>query len=214
MLHYRFPDTTVGSSNNIKTQLNIPKIILDSDFGGDDFLSFLWLLSLVKQGLAELIAVTAADVNVTASRKFSVATKILRLFGFQNIEVGQSVAAARKAVEDNAHINEVNRVEHLSYTLPYTAAFCEESPYSDEIIISKLNAAPGEITLVAIGPLINLAAAETKHPGILKKAKELFVLAEAFQCLKNPSVHTNSNCWFNPETSQIVFDSRDDIMLL
>ncbi len=34
------------------------RILLDTDPGGDDAIALLWLLSLVKQGLADLVAVT------------------------------------------------------------------------------------------------------------------------------------------------------------
>ncbi len=42
------------------TPLTHPRIILDTDPGPDDIYAFLWLLSLVKQGLAELVALTSA----------------------------------------------------------------------------------------------------------------------------------------------------------
>ena len=41
------------------------------DPGPDDIYAFLWLLSLVKSGLAELVAVSSADGNVAAKRTFS-----------------------------------------------------------------------------------------------------------------------------------------------
>ncbi len=40
-----------------------------------------------------------------------------------------------------------------------------EARYSDDIIIDELTTAPGEVALIAIGPLTNLAAAERKKPG-------------------------------------------------
>ena len=60
----------------VKTPLTHPRIILDTDPGGDDIYAFLWLLSLVKSGLAELVAVTSADGNVAAKRTFSSASQI------------------------------------------------------------------------------------------------------------------------------------------
>ncbi len=42
------------------------KILLDTDPGADDTFAFLWLLSLVKKNLCELVAVTTVDGNVHA----------------------------------------------------------------------------------------------------------------------------------------------------
>jgi inosine-uridine nucleoside N-ribohydrolase len=77
------------------TQLSLPKIILDTDPGGDDIYAFLWLLSLVKQGLAELVAVTSTGGNVAAKRTFSNASQILGLVGFPHIKVGRGVKGRR-----------------------------------------------------------------------------------------------------------------------
>lgn len=194
--------------------LSTPKIILDTDPGGDDIFAFLWLLSLVKQGLAELVAVTAADGNVAARLTFSSSSQILGLGGFPRIEVGRGVPVKGETVEDAAHIHGSDGMGNLSHTLPPATHSLDAARYSDELLIDKLNGAPGEITIVAIGPLTNLAAAETKSPGILKKAKEIVIMAGAFYCPGNITPHAEFNIFYNPEAAQIVFDSRNDIVVM
>lgn len=194
--------------------MSTPKIILDTDPGGDDIFALLWLLSLVKRGLAELVAVTAADGNVTARRTFSCASQILGLGGFQHIEVGRGVLVKGEALEDASHIHGSDGMGNLSHTLPPATHSFEAAPYSDELLIDKLSAAPGEITLVAIGPLSNLACAEGKSPGILKKAKEVVIMGGAFYCRGNITPLAEFNIWFNPEAAQTVFSSRDDIVVM
>ena len=196
------------------TQLTHHKIILDTDPGGDDIYTFLWLLSLVKRGLAELVAVTSADGNVAAKCTFSSSSQILNLAGFPHIQVGRGVPAKREIIEDATHIHGSDGMGNLSHTLPAATHTIEDASYSDEIIIDELNAAPGEITIVAIAPLTNLAAAETKSPGILKKAKEIVIMGGAFFCPGNITPHAEFNIWFNVEAAQTVFDSRDDIVVL
>jgi inosine-uridine nucleoside N-ribohydrolase len=196
------------------SQLSIPKIILDTDPGGDDIFAFLWLQSLAKQGFAELVAVTTADGNVSARQTFSNASQILELGGFVHIEIGRGVPVKGKAANDASHIHGADGMGNLSKTLPAAAHKYETARYSDEIIIDKLNANPGEITLVAIGPLTNLAAAQHKSPGILKKAREIVIMAGAFHCPGNITPHAEFNIWFNPEAAQTVFNSRDDIVVM
>ena len=195
------------------TQSNYPKIILDTDPGGDDIYAFLWLLSLVKQGFAELVAVTAAEGNVAAKQTFSSTSQLLNLVGFPGIEVGRGIPV-KEIIEDAAHIHGSDGMGNLSCTLPQPIHQFESAPDSDRLIIEKLNAAPGEITIVAVGPLTNLAAAEMKNPGILKKAREIVLMGGAFDCPGNVTPHAEFNIWFNAEAARIVFDSRDDIVVM
>jgi inosine-uridine nucleoside N-ribohydrolase len=58
---------------------------------------------LVKQELAELVAVTSADGNVAAKRTCSSASQILNLAGFPEIKVGRGVPI-KQVVEDAGHI--------------------------------------------------------------------------------------------------------------
>ena len=194
--------------------VTIPKIILDTDPGGDDILAVLWMQSLVKQGLAELIAITATAGNVSAKKTFSNASQILNLVGSPTIEVGRGVALSHNANEDAAHIHGNDGMGNLSKTLPPPTHDYETARYSDEILIDKLNAMPGEITLVAIGPLNNLAAAEQKSPGILKKAKEVVIMGGAFFCPGNVTPHAEFNIWFNSEAADLVLTSRDDVVIM
>ncbi|WP_421654442.1 nucleoside hydrolase [Leptothermofonsia sp. ETS-13] len=195
-------------------QTTIPKIILDTDPGGDDIYAILWLQSLVKQGFAELVAVTSADGNVAVQKTFSSASQILSLGGLQHIEVGRGVPLKVEFKENAAYIHGTDGMGNLSTTLPAAIHNYETARYSDEIIIERLNAEPGKITIVAIGPLTNLATAEEKSPGILRKAKEIVVMAGAFYCSGNVTPHAEFNVWFNPKATQTVLDSRNDLVVM
>ena len=151
------------------------KIILDTDPGGDDIFAFLWLSSLVKKGFAELVAVTTTNGNVSARQTFRSAGQILNLIGFDSIEVGRGVVV-ETATSDAAYIHGSDGMGNLAHTLPEALQAFESARSSEDVIIDHLNAACGEMTLVAVGPLTNLAAAEAKSPGILKKAKEIVIM--------------------------------------
>lgn len=191
---------------------SIPKIILDTDPGGDDIFALLWLQSLVKQGLAELVAVTTAGGNVSTEKTFSSASRILNLGGLIDVEVGRGVMIAH-SLPDASHIHGSDGMGNLSAQLPEPIHSYETARYSDEILIDRLNAMPGEITVIAIAPLTNLAAAEQKHPGILKKAKEIIIMGGAFHCPGNVTPHAEFNLWFDPEAAEIVLNSRNDLVL-
>ncbi|KAM3096698.1 nucleoside hydrolase [Phormidesmis sp. 146-12] len=192
---------------------SIPKIILDTDPGGDDIFAFLWLQSLTRQGLAEIIAVTTTAGNVSAQKTFSSACQIMELNGFSHIEVGRSTLDS-PSPEDATHIHGSDGMGNLSSTLPRPTRDYEMARKADDLLIEKLTAQPGEITLVAIGPLTNLAAAEKKSPGILQKAKEIVIMGGAFFCPGNVTPHAEFNLWFDPQAAAVVLDSRSDLVIL
>ena len=189
------------------------KIIVDTDPGGDDTFALFWLMSLAKQGLAEIIAITTADGNVSPNYTFTSASKILSLGGFETVEVGRGVAH-ESDIEDASHIHGGDGMGNLSPTLPEPIHQFAEARYSDEIIIDKLNRQPGEISLVTIAPLTNLASAETKQPGTLKKAKQIVTMAGAFKGRGNVTPTAEFNIAYNPEAAQIFLRTRNDIIVL
>jgi inosine-uridine nucleoside N-ribohydrolase len=189
------------------------KILFDTDPGGDDIFALLWLQSLASQGYAEIVAVTTTGGNVDSRRTFDNAARILAQGGFGGIEVGRSAAADRRDV-DAAYIHGEDGVGGLSDDLPAAAQRFDEARSSAEIIVEHLRAQPGQITLVAVGPLTNLAAAESQSPGILAKAKELVIMGGVFHQKGNITPQAEFNIFCNPEAAEKVFASHDRIVVL
>jgi inosine-uridine nucleoside N-ribohydrolase len=194
---------------------SIPKIILDTDPGGDDAVALLWLQSLARQGLAEIVAVTTTGGNVRAELTYAGASKLLKLGGFDRVEVGRGVSSGQDCfVDDAAHIHGADGMGNLSDTLPKSDRPFGGARYSDDILIENLTRHPGEITLVGIGPLTNFAAVERKVPGILQRAKELVIMGGAFQTYGNVTPQAEFNIAFDPEAAQVVLASRRDIVII
>ncbi|MEL6459580.1 MAG: nucleoside hydrolase [Cyanobacteria bacterium J06621_15] len=190
------------------------KIIFDTDPGGDDAFALLWLLSLQKQGLLELIAVTAAEGNINSKLTFTNASKVLSLGEFEQVELGRGVTVKNPQAADAAHIHGMDGMGNISHNLAPAKHDFDKAIYSDDLIIDKLNAYPGEITILAVAPLTNLAAAETKSPGILNKAKEIVIMAGAFKVPGNVTPHAEFNIYFNPEAAEKVFASCNNAVVL
>ena len=190
------------------------KIIFDTDPGGDDIFALLWLLSLQKQGKAELIAVTTAEGNINSKLTFINASKVLSLGGFEQVELARGVTVKKSQVADAAYIHGMDGMGNISNSLLAAKHDFDSAIYSDELIIDKLNAHPGEITIIAVAPLTNLAAAETKNPGILKKAKEIVIMGGAFKVPGNVTPHAEFNIFYNPEAAEKVFASCNNIVVL
>ncbi|NJK37044.1 MAG: nucleoside hydrolase [Oscillatoriales cyanobacterium RM2_1_1] len=190
------------------------KIILDTDPGGDDAFAFLWLASLIQQDLAKLVAVTATDGNVQASLTFTNACKLLQLTGLDQVEVGRGVLNPDQAMANAAMIHGHDGLGNLAHTLPVPHQNYQTARFSDEILIETLTNYPGDITIVALGPLNNLAAAEIKSPGILQAAKEIVLMGGAFRVPGNVTPEAEFNIAYNPEAAALVFNQCQNLVIL
>lgn len=76
-----------------------------------------------------------------------------------------------------------------------------------DALIEAVRAAPGEITLVTLGPLTNIAAAVRLAPDIAEKIPMCYVMGGAAACLGNITPAAEFNIWVDPEAAQIAFSA-------
>jgi purine nucleosidase len=88
------------------------------------------------------------------------------------------------------------------------------SGHAVEAFIKAVNAAPGELTLVALGPLSNIAAALRLAPDLAQKISMCYVMGGAAACLGNVTPAAEYNIWVDPEAAQIVFHSGMPILMV
>jgi purine nucleosidase len=82
-----------------------------------------------------------------------------------------------------------------------------EAQHGVNALIDAVRAAPGEITLVALGPLTNLALAVRLAPDIAEKARHTYVMGGAAATLGNTTPAAEFNIWVDPDAAHVVFHS-------
>lgn len=148
--------------------------ILDCDPGIDDALA---LLLACGSPELDLLAVTAVAGNRPVDITSDNACRLLDLAGRQGVPV--FAGASRPLTQSQPRCNLVHGEDGLGgVPLPSTRGPAGEHA-SDFIARALLEGAAGTITLAAVGPLTNLALAEIKHPGVLRRAKSLLVMGGA-----------------------------------
>ncbi len=75
-------------------------------------------------------------------------------------------------------------------------------------IIETINRLAGEITLVTLGPLTNIAVALLQDPSIATKVENCVVMGGIGQGYGNVTPVAEFNIWVDPEAAKIVFESR------
>ncbi len=76
-----------------------------------------------------------------------------------------------------------------------------------EVIVDSLIGAPGEITLVTLGPLTNVAAALQREPAIARAVAQCFVMGGTGAGPGNVTPLAEFNFWCDPEAAKVVLSS-------
>lgn len=82
-----------------------------------------------------------------------------------------------------------------------------------DAILETVSARPGEITIVALGPLTNLATAILRDPSTMALTKEIVVMGGALACPGNVTEVAEYNFFADPEAAQVVLHSGVEVSL-
>lgn len=81
-------------------------------------------------------------------------------------------------------------------------------------LIRRFGEAPGEITLVTLGPLTNIAVALSVEPRLAEWVKDCYVMGGNANCVGNVTPAAEFNIWCDPEAARIVFSSGMKILMI
>ncbi|MBC8555474.1 MAG: nucleoside hydrolase [Candidatus Brocadiales bacterium] len=177
------------------------KIIIDTDIG-DDIDDAFALAYAANSEEVEILGVTTVFRNAEKRARMSCA--LLSSLGKSDIPVYAGIDKPLEApilARKNDFWNEDGEFIPCQY-LPEFDGFTYEDQDAVDYLIENLRKNPGEITLVPIGPLTNIAVAFRKAPDIIKKVKEVVLMGG---CYKGDKAEWNILC--DPEAAKIVFTS-------
>jgi len=187
------------------------KMILDVDTGIDDALA---LLLALKSKDVELVGITTVFGNVDVERATLNTLQVVELAGRAGevpVAKGTDRPLFRTWDGPVPHIHGSNGIG--GYELPMPSQRPIEESAAD-FIIRQTHEQPGEITLVFVGRLTNLAIALAKDPTIAKKAKRLVLMGGALRVPGNVTPVSEANIWGDPEAAHRVFESGMPITMV
>lgn len=186
------------------------RIILDTDPGIDDALAF--FLALASPEDLKVDAVTTVSGNVGVELTTSNALALLTLAGRTDIPVarGCSLPLVRQQLKADYYHGR-NGLGDAALPPPTMQPVAQ---HAAELIIEKVMGAPGEITLVPIGPLTNIAMALRLEPRIAQYVREVVIMGGALRVPGNTSPAAEFNIYADPHAAQIVFHAGWPIRLV
>lgn len=182
--------------------LNKRKIIIDTDIGIDDAFA-------LRYGslLFDLVGITTVSGNVTAD----MATKNAKLFcSHYGLNIPVCKGASRALVlPPSQPFTEIHGSDGLGgcYDNPHTA----DAPNAVQFLIDMVKAHPHELSILAVGPLTNIALALNLCPDFADLVQELVIMGGAFgfnQHTGNMTNFSEFNIWKDPHAADQVMQSH------
>jgi purine nucleosidase len=183
-------------------------IVIDCDPGIDDALALLLALGSPELSLQ---AVTCVAGNRPVEQTTLNARRVLDLAGAHQVPV--HAGCARPLAQPDPCCNLVHGADGLGgLDLPLQGPL--EAEHAVDALLRLLHAhPPGTLRLVAIGPLTNLALAEIKRPGVLRRAAQLDIMGGAAFVPGNVQPQAEFNFYADPLAAQTVLASGARIQL-
>jgi purine nucleosidase len=175
-------------------------LILDVDTGVDDALAI--LLALASPDVT-LIAATTVMGNVDVEQTTENTLAVLELCGYADVEVARG--SGRPLVRDHTAFPVVHGERGLGRAELPPATRTPSDRDAARLIVETSRERPGEILLVATGPLTNVALALAEAPELPSLLRGFAIMGGAFDHQGNVTPSAEANIWVDPEAAQAVF---------
>lgn len=175
------------------------QIVLDCDPGIDDALAIAFACG--HPGLA-LRGITTVAGNVGLAQTTANALSVCEFIGHADVPVAAgSARPLLRPVTDARQVHGEFGLGNARLPAPRGHAL---GRHAADYLIDTITAAPGEITLVATGPLTNVALAVRRHPPLAEQVAD-FVIMGGSAGRGNTTPAAEFNISWDPEAAAIVF---------
>jgi len=175
-------------------------IIIDTDPGIDDAMAILYALADPAVDLIGLTTIFGNVPEATATRN------TLALLELAGADIPVAAGAAMPLVQTpHPHPDFVHGVEGFGDALLDPPMRRPDARPAYQFIIDAVTDRPGEITLVPVGPLTNLALALQAAPEIAQQVARVVIMGGAVRHKGNVNAYAEANIWQDPHAAAAVF---------
>jgi purine nucleosidase len=178
-----------------------PQLLIDTDPGVDDALAI-----LMADAHADIAGLSIAAGNVGLVHTVRNARLLVDLLGTATpVFAGCATPLVRAPDEDAAFVHGRDGLGDVGFPAPKTELADESAALA---LLRLTRERPGELTLVALAPLTNLALALKLDPGLPGRVARLVVMGGAVTGHGNTGrVPAEFNVGFDPEAAHVVFEA-------
>ena len=186
------------------------KIIIDSDPGIDDTMAIYLALN---SDLLDVIGITTVYGNTSNTQGAENALRILEIAKREDIPV--HIGASKPLTTEYLGKGEVVHGKDGQGNSNLHAPQSKVAKLTAvEFLKNKINEYPGEVIVVPIGPLTNIAQLLIENPNIDQKISEIVLMGGNALSQGNASPAAEANIRNDPEAANIVFSSNTLITMV
>ena len=193
------------------------KVILDVDTGTDDAIA---IMTAVMSENLEVLGVCAVNGNRGIDFTTENTLRVVEYLGkdipvFRGCSLPMVVSLTEGRREDIPYKGPKDPQDnvHGDYIDLPPATIREQPVSAVRWLVDTLMASEGDITLIPVGPLTNIAMALRIEPRIAQKIKRIVIMGGGCREV-NITPTTEFNFWIDPEAAKIVFDCGCDILVV
>ena len=184
------------------------RIILDVDTGTDDAVAL--MIAALSPDI-ELVGATTVNGNTALQNCTENSLRVFDHIGLTGVPVHEGMS--QPLVRPNPHqINPASRIHGDFLDLPPSRS-TKGSQHAVDWLIDTYLASDGDITLVPVGPMTNIATAMRKEPRIIERIPELVIMGGAHDH-GNATASAEFNIFLDPEAAWIVVNCGRPIRML
>ena len=151
----------------------------------------------------DLVGISVVQGNVPVTHGYSNAAHLLRLLGRTDVPLGVGQYLPLSPERRPLQVAWLEDGEARPRVTPH-ANRNSGTPSAVELITSTARTHAGELVVVAIGPLTNVAAALRADPDLARRIRELWVMGGAFTVSGNHTPFAEFNFWADPQAADEV----------
>jgi purine nucleosidase len=178
-------------------------LVIDTDTAQDDCVA---LLVGLLDPLADLRAITMVAGNVSFERQVHNAHLTLSAAGRLG-EVPIHLGCRRPLVREWVSAENVHGDGSGGLDMDFDGIEPPAAEHGVDALIRLAADAPGELTIVCIGPLTNIAMAAIKDPRFVANVKALYIMGGSNNARGNITAAAEYNFYVDPEAARTVFEA-------
>ncbi len=175
--------------------------LIDTDTASDDAVALVMALAYPD---VQVDAITVVAGNVPVDQGVQNALYTVQLMGGQ-VPVYRGMAAPLLCPLQTAQ--DVHGQDGMGDIGLQLSGRVPTPGHAVDILIETINRYPGEVTLVTLGPLTNVAMALLRDPSLAGKVRACVLMGGTGQGYGNVTPVAEYNIWVDPEAARIVFES-------
>jgi len=198
--------------DRIREAGSMRRIIIDTDTAGDDTIAILTALHYFK---VEGVTITGGNVDFDQQVENALYTiQVSNQEHYVPVYKGFEGPLINSGDEEHETVEDVHGSDGMGDAFFEKAKQSPEEGHAIDFIIQKVKENPGEISLLAIAPLTNIAMAIKKDPTIIKDIPHIYIMGGTNNSLGNITAAAEYNFYVDPEAARLVMHSGIPITMV